>query len=291
MKKLVLTMAAVLIILSALAVFCFAEEPVKVYVTIADENGQLAVASEEVSVTDIDSDGAITISDALYGAHELAFEGGAASGYATFMGQYGLAIEKLWGSANGCSYGYYVNNSSAMGLADPIKEGDYINAFVYTDLVSWSDTYCYFDVNTAVADENGSITLTLSASGYDESFKTVVLPVSGAVITLNGEKTEFVTDDEGRVTITLPEAGEYTVSATSEAQTLVPPVCKAVFVSAVAAPDTSDTENTSTDTGVVDTDPAEEEKGSGNVWLIIGAVVAAVAVIAAVFVREKKNEN
>lgn len=48
---------------------------------------------------------------------------------------------KLWGTENGGSYGYYVNNVSTWSLTDPVDEGDYVNAFVYTDLTTWFDTY------------------------------------------------------------------------------------------------------------------------------------------------------
>ena len=56
-----------------------AEEPVTVYVTIA--NGSLVMTQEPVTVTDIDKDGSLTINDALYLAHEAKYQGGAAAGY------------------------------------------------------------------------------------------------------------------------------------------------------------------------------------------------------------------
>ena len=45
-------------------------------------------AQIEVELTDVDEDGALTIADALYLAHEAAFEGGAEAGFADAMGEY-----------------------------------------------------------------------------------------------------------------------------------------------------------------------------------------------------------
>ena len=50
------------------------------------------------------------------------------------------------------------------------------------------------------------------------------MPVEGAVITINGEKTDFVTDANGYVEISFPETGEYIVSAVSDNLNIVKPV-------------------------------------------------------------------
>ena len=222
MKKFIAVTAA-LAAAASLSFTAYAADTADVYVTIA--NGSLELAQEKITVTDPDGDGALTINDALYIAHEEKYEGGAAAGYATAETEYGLSLSKLWGVENGSAYGYYLNNASAWSLTDAVKDGDCLNAFVYTDLTGWSDTYTWFDVNTAVTAENAELTLTLSAAGFDEAYNPVTLPVENAVITVNGEKTEFITDADGKVTIALA-AGDYIVSAVSDTQTLVPPVCK-----------------------------------------------------------------
>lgn len=208
------------------ALFCLpslaADSTATVYVTIA--NGSLVMTQKAVTVTDVDKDGALTINDALYLAHEAGFAGGAAAGYAATSGSYGLSITKLWGVANGGSYGYYLNNVSAMGLTDPVKNGDYLTAFVYTDTTAFSDAYSFFNVNTAKSAAGEKLTLTLSSAGYDASWNPVVKPVADAVITVNGKDTSFKTDADGKVTLTL-DAGTYTVSAKSASAVLVPPVC------------------------------------------------------------------
>ncbi len=197
----------------------------KVFVTIADASGKLALVQKPVTVTDTDNDGALTINDALYLAHEAYYDGGAAAGYASEQSQYGLSLAKLWGTANGGSYGYYVNNAASMGLGDTLQDGDYLNAFVYTDTVAWSDAYSFFSLNTAEAQQGGTLKLTLFRAGYDETWNPVTLPVENAVITINGEDTAFVTDADGKVNITLENAGELLLSAKSENLTLVPPAC------------------------------------------------------------------
>ena len=199
------------------------EDATMVTVTIASA-GELAVCAQTVAVTDLDQDGVLTISDAIAVAHRAFYPGGA-DGYATEMTDYGLSMQKLWGVENGGSYGYCVNDASAMSLVDPVKAGDHIKAYAYTDLTNFSDTYSYFNAPVAAAAVNTEITLTLSANGYDEAWNPVTLPVAGATLTVNGEKTDVVTDETGNAVLTLAEAGIYTVSAVSETMTLVPPVC------------------------------------------------------------------
>lgn len=226
MKK-IISAAAVLAAMGVLTVSAYAD----VYVSIADENGKLVAAAEPIEFKDADGDGTVTINDALILAHDKLYDGGAEAGYASATGDYGLMITKLWGTENGGSYGYYVNNTAAMGLSDEIKDGDAVNAFVYTDLTAWSDTFCYFDSSIGdIADCDydtiPAFDLTLTAAAFDENWAPISVPVAGATITVNGEKTDFVTDENGAVTVLFPqEDGEYVVSAVSDTQTLVPPVC------------------------------------------------------------------
>ena len=199
------------------------EAPV-VYVTISAE-GALALVRQEVELTDVDGDGALTINDALIAAHEAAFEGGAEAGYGADTGEYGLYITKLWGVENGGSYGYCKNNAACASLSDPAADGDEIVAYTYADLESWSDAYAYFDafsMNTSAKEET---VLVLKVSGFDADWNPVETPLEGAVITVNGEVTEVVTDMNGQALISLGEPGEYVVSAAAADMILVPPVC------------------------------------------------------------------
>ena len=222
MRKILSTLLALAMLLSCAA---FAEEadPV-VYVSVSDDAGILVLAHAPVTVTDADGDGALTICDALTAAHAAYHPDGVAA-FVAEDSEWGKSLYVLWGIDNGGSYGYCVNDVSAMSLVDPIKEGDHVKAYAYTDLTAWSDTYCYFAAPVAEAKMNAEVTLTLTANGYDENYAPITLPVAGAVITVNGEKTEITTDENGNAVLSLAEAGTYTLSAVSKTMTLVPPVC------------------------------------------------------------------
>ncbi len=261
MKKIISMAAAAVLCIGMTGVTAFAEESAtdtaSVYVTISDNEGKLVLTQEKITVSDIDEDGALTINDALYLAHEAKYEGGAAAGYGYSHSDYGISMTKLWGAENGSSYGYYVNNTSALSLADAVADGDYVNAFVYTDLTAWSDTYTFFDQNTVTVETGDAITLTLSAAGYDADYNPITIPVEGATITLNGTATEFKTDAEGKVTITIADAGSVVISAVSDSQTLVPPVCMAeISAKAVESITTTTTAANTTTTTVTTTTTA-----------------------------------
>lgn len=223
MKKVIAIMLSVLFAaLMAVPAFAATEEK-SVYVTVS--NGKIAEALVKVDYKDADGDGKITIDDALRLAHDAAYKGGSAAGYGSANTDYGLSLTKLWGVENGGGYGYYVNDGMAMSLADEIKAGDHVYAFVYTDLKGWSDTYSYFDKYTATVKKGDSIELTLSKIGYDESWNTVALPLDGAELTVDGEKTGVKTDANGKATFKPGKSGTLTVSAVKDGVTLVPPVC------------------------------------------------------------------
>lgn len=239
MKKLFKATAAILVV-AACSTATLAEDAANVYVTVSDENGNLAVGNESICVTDKDGDGALTINDALLCAHEE-FCADGVNGYGSEMTDYGLSMTKLWGCENGGSYGYYVNNASAWSLADPVSDGDFVNAFVYTDTAAWSDTYCFFDSRFESGVVGDAVTLTLSAAGYDADYNPITVPVENATLVINGEKTDYTTDENGTVSFIIENSGVLTVSATSDSQNLVPPVCTVEAESAsVYAPQTGD---------------------------------------------------
>ena len=265
---------------------------VGVNVTVSNA-GKLVVVQEPLTVTDTDSDGKLTVSDALYLIHEAKFEGGAAAGYATAETQWGLSIAKLWGNENGGSYGITVNNVFSNGIADEITEGNEIYAYAYEDAAGYSDIYTYFD-NAYIGAETGkAFTLTLTANTFDENWSPVQKPVEGAVITLNGEKTAFVTDAEGKVQITVDAPGAVLISAVSEQAVIVPPVATANVTEAQQQPGQTD------EPGQTDT-PGNtgNQGGTQNVPAVqagerapIAVCVTALAMLgAAAFVR-RKHEN
>jgi hypothetical protein len=263
MKRFLSLTLSLVLLLGLCCGFAFAADSTKVYVTIADKNG-LALVQEATSVTDIDSDGKITINDALYCAHESFFAGGAAEGYLSEMGDYGLSLKKLWGVDNGTGYGYYVNNASAWSLADEVKEGDHITAFIYTDTTNWSDSYSYFDKNTAKVKVDEEIELTLSSVGFDADYNAVVSPVAGATIIIGGAKSDIKTDENGKFKVSFHDAASYTLSASSDSLTLVPPSCIITVEKAAEQPPVDQ--------------PGEDTPQTGDTAsLLILAIVAVVA--------------
>lgn len=221
MKKTVRMMLAALMILA----ICGCALAETVYVSISTGEGKLAMAYAPVEVSDADGDGAITIDDALFCAHEAAYDGGAAAGYISEKTEYGKSMYRLWGEENGGSYGYYVNDMSGVSLLDSVKEGDHIKAYAYQDLAAWSDSYCNFQVSAADLKSGDSMILNLSAQIFDADWNPVSTPVENAVITVNGEDSEWMTNADGCCAITFSEVGKYVISARSDSMTLVPPVC------------------------------------------------------------------
>ncbi len=262
------TLAIILILclaLSLLTLTTTANEEPEVYVTISFK-GELVATQIPVTIHDYDADGAYTINDALYGVHEQKYEGGASAGYGYYSGDYGLSMSKLWGDESG-AYGYYLNNASCMSLADPIKHGDQINAFVYASS-DWSDVYTYFDVPTQTVEVGEEIALTLMAAGYDENWNPITYPVEGATIMIDGAPTGIVTDKNGKATFRRNVTGITVISAKSQTQTLVPPVCSITVTQATAEI------------------PEEQEQGCGA---IAGSAIALATLLGCVMIKRKEN--
>lgn len=193
----------------------------KVYVSISNK-GDLVVRQQSVDVMDTDDDGALTISDALYCAHEKYYKGGAEEGYGAAVGQWGLGLTKLWGDESG-NFGYYVNDVSSMGAGDPIKDGDYLNAYIYKDGTGFSDKYTFFNTRKIGLKTNAAKTFKLSYAGFDENWAPVTAPLKHAVIMINGNHTEIGTNKKGRFKLQFNQSGSYLISADHEEETIVPP--------------------------------------------------------------------
>ncbi len=295
--------------LNACAMSVSAEETTTAYVTIVDVNGDIVVPAKNLHVTDTDGDGVHTIHDALYLAHEACYDGGAADGYAVSRTEYGLGITKLWGTEQGSGYGYCVNDKSAMSLDDPISHAARITAFVYTDTVNFSDTYSFFDISDISTSTGETYEFTLSANSYDVSWNPIVVPVEGAVITIDGERTEYVTDAEGKVTVTFDKAGDLVYSAVSDNMTLVPPICLASITGVpettapeTTAPETSGSLETTTAAATttaagVSVKPTTSPKSTGTPAAtgdntgIFAIAASALTCLAAAFVLRKRHED
>ena len=226
------------VLLLTLALLCSAALAETAFVTITNGQGEICLAWEDVEVSDIDGDGALTIYDALYCAHEAYFDGGADAGFAAEDQGYGPSLVRLWGEENGGSYGYCLDNVPAVSLADPI-DGDenftgiahHIHAYAYQDLEAWSDQFSYFEWASIDA-ARGLSSLTLKALSYDADWNAVSVPVADAKLIINGEDSGLVTDENGCVVIDASDPdsspmlanGENIFTAIYDGAVLVPPV-------------------------------------------------------------------
>ena len=224
MKKLsALLLSLVIACLCSIGI-CADDTVPSAYVTISDADGNLVLTYEEIPYYDYDKDGTNTINDILAIAHISKYPGGI-NGYASEDSVYGLSMTKLWGAQTG-AYGYYVNNASPASLLDPIGNGDHIQAFVYTDTIGFSDTFCFFDTVSMICAANDTVTLTLCALTYDENWNTVSIPVVNAEILVNNEPIDVHTDENGKASFVMKAGRNIIVSARSDDMTLVAPVCK-----------------------------------------------------------------
>lgn len=268
MKKIISLTLCMLLTLSLFGFSVCAEVPPHdVYVSISDENGALVLTYASVTLADEDGDGNLTVNDALIGAHKKYYKDGA-QGFASEETAYGCSITKLWGFAGGNGYGYCVNDSSAMSCYDPIKEGDHIKAFIYTDTENFSDLYCFFDQTFVSAELNDKVTLTLYANTYDANWNVVKTPVSGAEILIDGKASGIMTDENGKAEISVKTNRNFTVSAKSDSQTIVAPVCM------IRVP------------SVFDTDSADLLLAM-TVLSVIAIVV--IAVVTVIFLKKRRN--
>ena len=214
-------------------------EGITAYITISvsgdivtDKNGNY-VAEAPVILTGKES---YDLNDAFYTAHELYYDGGAAAGYASGMGDYGLSVTKVWGDTSG-KYGYQMNLGAVnvWGPTQAVSDGDYIDLCVYENYYPDTESYAKFDTygKTVV---NKEAELTLYESYYGENWETLYRPCAGATIYVDGVATEFVTDANGKCTVEFDEYGKYLVSA-KKTKTLVDEVeGTSSTVTAITAP-------------------------------------------------------
>lgn len=202
----------------------------KINITISDK-GNVVVALKSVLVEDRNKDGILNVDEALYAAHQAAYNGGAEAGYASAVTEYGNMITKLWGDTSG-AYGYWLNNVSCMSLDDTVKAGDHLVAFVYKDGTTWSDIYTTFDKTTYTTSDSIA-KVSLKQAGYDENWNTVFSSLTGAEIRVYDENMNLmeagyqITElGDGQYGVAFAKSGNYILIGTKEEANTVPAVCR-----------------------------------------------------------------
>lgn len=224
MKRRILALFLCLVtIFSAFSFTAFAAEndadvkSVNVYVTVS-KNGKI-VSDEDGNLIALyslllDGKEKYNLDDVFRKVHDELYEGGAETGYESQEGQYGLYITKFW-SDNSGKYGYQVNfgKDSVMGLSHNVKDGDYVDVCIYENYYPDTENYTRFDKAKYECYVGEDLQLTLEKSGYDDNWNTVFSPLSDATITVDGNKTQFTSDSEGKCSVSFDKAGEYVLSA------------------------------------------------------------------------------
>ncbi len=242
MKNKLLSLAlSIIMILSLVSFPAFSEgeNAITVYITLSD-SGKFITAEDGTVIANIPLEltgkESYTLDDAFRLAHDLYYPGdeGYSSSESEFDGIVSLGIDKFWGDTT-FKYGYQVNNGSetVMDAAHPLSDGDYIDGYLNESYYPHNEYYSCFNERTANIYTNEELEITLSASYYNSSFELVSDVVTDAAITVNGEETDIITDENGKAILSFEEAGEYLISAI---KTKTLPDETAQVVTAITAP-------------------------------------------------------
>lgn len=172
-----------------------------VYVTVSDR-GELGMVYEEVTVSDINRDGKLTVDEALYAAHTVY-----GKSYASENG----AVTKLWDEETS-NVSFFLNHAplSTDVSVDTVSGGDYLVASVDQDAVNDYDKYSRFDVMEKSVSAGSEFTLTLTDdAGNALAGMEIGLSNGNGSTTMTG----LTTDVNGSVTLTLDQEGMYCVTA------------------------------------------------------------------------------
>lgn len=182
------------------------------YVSISDR-GNLMLARKTVPLEDRNYNGICDIDDILIGAHSIY---GNANDYVS-DGQF---ISMLWGIPS-MSIGFLLDDEYVTTLNKKVVHGADIYAFVYKDWGNFSDKYSSFDQKDVAVGVGEPVDLWLKSYAYQEMPQFV----SSVPITIDGKKSAYKTDANGKVTLTFDTPGTYVVSALSGSYVITPPVC------------------------------------------------------------------
>ena len=219
-KKILSLLLSVVMILSLAPVASFANDAnaitayvnVSKYGEVLNDKANNAMAYIPIELSGKES---YNLNDVFTELHNICYEGGSEEGYACANGDYGLFITKFWNDESGY-FGYQVNGGTenVSGLSYEVKNGDYIDAVIYQSAYPDTEGYAKFDKTTVDATEGDTFEITLFyVSGYDENYNMIFSPCEDATITIDGQQSEYVTDENGKVSITLNDSGKHIISA------------------------------------------------------------------------------
>ena len=203
---------------------------------VEDKYGK-CMAYAQVDLTGKES---YNMNDVFLTAHTLYFEEDD-TGYASSHSQWGYGIDKFWGDTS-YNFGYQVNGGkeTILGLDHIVKNGDFIDAFIYKNSYPDTEGYAMFDVTSKSIFKNSDCELTLKyTSGYDENWNTIISPCKDATIIINGEETDNNTDESGVVSLNFENEGIYIISAKKTkkiGENTVPAITAPVCIINVSSP-------------------------------------------------------
>ena len=242
MKKLLSLLLVIIMVITPLSAFAAdTNNSITVYVTVSiyGEFAETADGEDAVMLpVNLTESEQYTLDRLFAKTHELYYT---PDGYASDTGDYGAYVTKFWGDESG-NFGYQVNGGdvAVMGLTHTLEDKDYVDVAIYKSLYPYTEAYSKFDTVKAQTSANNDISLTLYEAGYDENWNTVFSPCENAIITINGEDTEYVTDVEGMVTLSFDNSETYIISAHKEKEVnneTVPAITAPVCEITVSEPD------------------------------------------------------
>ena len=195
------------------------EDPVDITVRVSvsscglieeDQDGE-PMALRDVALT---GKAHYTLDDVFRAAHDLYYAGGAAAGYASYETAWGTSVAAFWGDESG-NIAYQINKGTVnvMNADDEVHDGDVIDAYILQSAYPDTEAYAVFDRSDIDAESMDPFDLTLTQAFYDENFNMVFVPCANAVITVDGEESDYVTDENGAVSIAIKENGTHLISA------------------------------------------------------------------------------
>jgi hypothetical protein len=199
---------------------------ITVYVTVTDNGGFFTGQNsrEPIIAYPVSVPRNSTVDDVLKALHAAECASGAEGYVSASYDMYGSAtrfISAWFGQAvdmnDGSSYAVsaYLNRSSSSTLQSKVKNGDCVDAVIYSIVSSSKYSYKYiglnyFDCYSAEAGTGIAFTLTVSNNAMNmNTYAWETTPSQNLPVTINGKQSEYVTDGKGAVTLSFDEPGTY----------------------------------------------------------------------------------